>query len=73
MNWLTKERAKKPVEFKRAATGGFIAYCSKCGKQEFPKDEWQLKQGSSCCKVEYQNERIKVTQHQTTSFTDPPF
>ena len=34
-------------------TGGFIAYCSKCGNKEFPENNFQIKEGSYCCKVEY--------------------
>jgi len=45
------EREKK-YKFKECNTGGYVAFCSKCGKKEFP-DQFQVKQGSSCCKVEY--------------------
>ena len=44
-----KERNYK---FKKSSTGGYIAYCSKCGGKQFP-DKFQAKQGSSCCRVEY--------------------
>ena len=58
--WLDKDRTsgfnKKKVEFKKTPNGENIAYCSKCGKKEFP-DKWQLKQGSTCHHVEYLKEK----------------
>tara|TARA_B100001123_G_scaffold386752_1_gene461454 strand:- start:250 stop:1023 length:774 start_codon:yes stop_codon:yes gene_type:complete len=55
-NWLDKDRKtgfnQKGKEYKRTKTCLFIAYCSKCGSKHFP-DNFQLKQGSSCCRVEY--------------------
>ena len=45
------EREKK-YKLKECNTGGYIAFCSKCGEKEFP-DQFQVKQGSSCCHVEY--------------------
>ena len=40
-------------QFKKLSSGqGFNAYCSKCGAREFP-NKFQLKEGSSCCRVEY--------------------
>ena len=36
---------------------GFKAYCTKCGKKEMP-NKWQIKDGSSCCRVEYSPEPI---------------
>ena len=58
--WLDKDRTsgfnKKKVEFKKTPNGENIAYCSKCGKKEFP-DKWQLKDGSTCHHVEYLKEK----------------
>ena len=53
-----KMKNKKP-EFRKTSTGLIIAYCSKCGKNELPRDEWQLKRGSECCRVEYLNHEPK--------------
>ncbi len=53
IKWLTNEKEKKKPQFRKTPTGLLIAYCSKCGNQEFPNDEWQLKRGSECHKVEY--------------------
>ena len=47
------EMKNKKPEFRKTSTGLIIAECSKCGKKEFPSDEWQLKRGSECCRVEY--------------------
>ena len=49
----------KPFEskFKKTPTNLYIAFCSKCGKREMPNNKWQLKEGSSCCRVEYVAER----------------
>ena len=59
IRWLKNEKNKKKPEFKRTKTNLYIAYCSKCGKKEFPRDEWQLKRGSECHRVEYVPEPIK--------------
>jgi len=59
IGWLTNEKEKKKLQFRIASTGLFIAYCSKCGDKRMPNNEWQLKQGSECCRVEYVPERIK--------------
>jgi hypothetical protein len=56
MKWFEQERRQKPKQFRISATGGFIAYCSKCRKKEFPNDKFHIKQGSNCCRVEYDNE-----------------
>ena len=50
----------KPFEskFKKTPTNLYIAFCSKCGKREMPNNKWQLKEGSSCCRVEYVAERL---------------
>ena len=47
---------EKKYKFRNNKVGGFVAYCSKCGKTEYP-DNFQLNQGSSCCRVEYLPER----------------
>ena len=58
--WLDKDREssfnKKKKKFKKTPNGDNIAYCSKCGSKQFPND-YLLKQGSSCCYVEYVPER----------------
>tara|TARA_Y100000294_G_scaffold120050_1_gene111538 strand:- start:156 stop:989 length:834 start_codon:yes stop_codon:yes gene_type:complete len=50
--WLDKDQAngfnKKEVVFRPCKTGGFIAYCSKCGNKQFPKDKWAINDGSQC-------------------------
>ena len=44
-------------KFKPLKSGnGYNAFCSKCGKREMPS-KWQLKDGSSCCRVEYVAEK----------------
>jgi hypothetical protein len=40
-------------QFKQYKTGLYRAYCSKCGGRQMPNTQWQLKEGSSCCSVEY--------------------
>ena len=57
--WLKNEKDLKQPEFKKSATGDYIAYCSKCGGQEFPRDNFAIRNGSSCCHVEYQVERLR--------------
>ena len=55
----TGKKVNDPFEskFKKLSSGqGFNAYCSKCGAREFP-NKFQLKEGSSCCRVEYVPER----------------
>tara|TARA_S200000501_G_C20347878_1_gene536254 strand:+ start:204 stop:410 length:207 start_codon:yes stop_codon:yes gene_type:complete len=50
---------KKPLVYKKAkGAGGYIAYCVKCGKQEFPKNDFMLKENTSCCHLKYTNERL---------------
>ena len=34
-------------------SGTRVARCSKCGKKEFPKDDWAVNQGSTCCREPY--------------------
>ena len=55
--WLDREKNGRPKKFRESKTGGFIAYCSKCGNKEFPENNFQIKEGSYCCKVEYLPER----------------
>ena len=61
--WLDKDREssfnKKKKKFKKTPNGDNIAYCSKCGSKQFPND-YILKQGSSCCHVEYVPERKQL-------------
>ena len=57
IRWLENEKDLKQPEFKKSGTGDYIAYCSKCGNQEFPRDNFMIRNGSSCCHVEYQVER----------------
>ena len=47
------------AKFKLLDTGYYRAYCSSCGNTEYPSYEWQLKNGSSCCAVEYLPEKPK--------------
>ena len=47
-------------KFKKTPTGLFQAFCSKCGKREFPNNEYQIKQGSSCCAVDYLPEKVNA-------------
>ena len=51
--------SKKKPEFRKSSTGFFIAYCSKCGDTHMPNNEWQIREGSTCCRVEYVPEPIK--------------
>ena len=44
-------------KFKKLDTGYYKAYCSGCGNAEYPSYEWQLKNGSSCCAIEYLPEK----------------
>jgi len=53
LKWLGNEKKKKTPEFKQYKTGPFEAFCSKCVNKEMPSNKWQIKAGSSCCKVEY--------------------
>lgn len=51
----TKKVAKVPFErkFKKTTTGLYKAYCSKCGETEYPNNVFQLREGSSCHRVDY--------------------
>ena len=60
IEWSKTGKANmKPFEskFQKTPTDLYIAFCSKCGKKEMPNNKWQLKEGSSCCRVEYVPER----------------
>ena len=70
LKWLENEKKIKPLEFKKSADGKNIAYCEECGKQEFP-DDFQLKQGSSCCKVKYTN--VRPSEARVSKKSDAPF
>ena len=70
MGWLENEKSLKPLEFKKSADGKNIAYCEECGKQEFP-DDFQLKQGSSCCKVKYTS--VRPSEARVSKESDAPF
>ena len=49
--WLKREMGKKKPTFRISRTGCFIAYCSMCGNKVMPNNEWQIREGSSCCHV----------------------
>ena len=70
MGWLENEKSLKPLEFKKSVDGKNIAYCEECGKQEF-SDYFQLKQGSSCCKVKYTN--VRPSEARVSKESDSPF
>ena len=55
----TGKKGNDPFEskFKKTPTDLYIAFCSKCGKREMPNNKWQLREGSSCCRVEYVPEK----------------
>ena len=63
-NYDKREQKKKvaPFEskFRKTVTNLCVAFCSRCGKKEMPNNKWQLKDGSSCCHVEYLPERSKL-------------
>ena len=40
-------------KFTKTSAGYYKAYCSKCNTAEYPNNSFQLKDGSSCCSVEY--------------------
>ena len=62
LGWLKNEKNKKKPEFRKTKTDLNIAYCGKCGDKQFP-DQWQIREGSSCCRVEYVHEKPKATNH----------
>jgi len=49
--------SKKKPEFRKSITGFYIGYCSECGVKHTPKDEWQIKDGSTCCRAKYVPEK----------------
>jgi hypothetical protein len=51
----TKKVKKEPFErkFKKTTTGLYKAFCSKCGNSEYPSNVWQLREGSTCHRVDY--------------------
>ena len=51
IDWLKNEKNTKSVEFNKTPLGDYVGYCSKCGEKQFPKDKWQLRSGSECCRV----------------------
>ena len=53
LKWFENERKQKPKQFRKNANGGFIALVQNVVKRM--NDKYQLKAGSSCCKVEYTN------------------
>ena len=59
LEWSKTGKENKPFEskFKKTPTNLYKAWCSRCGKKELPNNKWQLKEGSSCCRVEYVPER----------------
>ena len=54
--WFKNEKNKKKPVFSKTKTGFNKAYCSKCGKKDFP-NEYQLKRGSECHRVGYVPEK----------------
>ena len=60
--WNIPKKEKKTFvsRFKKTPTGLYKAWCSKCGKKELPNNEWQLKNGSSCCAVDYLPEPVNA-------------
>lgn len=57
LKWCERELKTKKLIFDKTRTGLYKAWCSKCGKKEFPKDDWQLEKGSECCRVKYLNNK----------------
>lgn len=52
--WLDNEKIEKPVEYTKTSTGYLRAYCSECGAKHTPKDKWQVREGSQCCRADFQ-------------------
>ncbi len=62
-NWNANTPKKKQSyisKFQKTPTGVYKAWCSKCGSREFPNNEYQIKQGSSCCAVDYLPEKVNA-------------
>ena len=57
INLCEQELRTKPIIFNKTKSGKYRAWCSKCGKEDLPNDEWQLKKGSECCRAEYINKK----------------
>ena len=58
INLCEQELRTKPIIFNKTTSGKYYrAWCSKCGKEDLPNDEWQLKKGSECCRAEYINKK----------------
>ena len=56
---LTKNKKESFIsKFQKTPTGVYKAWCSKCGNRQFPNNEYQIKQGSSCCAVDYLPEKL---------------
>ena len=63
LEWnIESQKNKKSFlsRFKKTPTGYWKAYCSRCNKKELPNNEWQLRQGSSCCAVDYMPEKVNA-------------
>ena len=56
---VKKKTSSFESKFQKTPTNCYKAWCSKCGAREFPINKWQLRDGSSCCKVEYLPEEKK--------------
>jgi hypothetical protein len=56
INYCKRELKTKSLSFDKTPSGLYKAWCSKCGNKAFP-DKHQIKQGSTCCRVEYTNEK----------------
>jgi len=60
LDWLNVDLQNgnnlKKKEFRKLKSGLLEAFCFKCGKRHMP-DNYQVKQGSSCCGVEYVPEK----------------
>ena len=59
----------KEKDFRKSKTGLWIAYCSGCGKQHFPKDHWELLRGSACCGQFIPN-RPEIKREQTNGINE---
>ena len=61
--WNINSPKKKQTfldKFQKTPTGVYKAWCSKCGAREFPNNEYQIKQGSACCAVDYLPEKVNA-------------
>ena len=55
-----KKKQSYISKFQKTPTGVYKAWCSKCGDRQFPNNEYQIKQGSSCCAVDYLPEKVNA-------------